>query len=222
MSAKANIKTKQSTNQVGTIPARGRGRPREFDREKGLIKAMRVFWSLGYEATSMADLREALGIKQASLYAAYGSKEELFREAVELYQQTDGIATSRALTGNLPTRAAVHAILQDAVNLFTKADAPRGCLLVLSTINCTAENRSVQEHLSSLREQTRKGIETRLRRGQRDGDVSKTAPVSAVAAFYTTVLHGLSIQARDGATRKALTQVVDCSMSAWDELTGGN
>ncbi len=183
---------------------------------------MRVFWSLGYEATSMADLREALGIKQASLYAAYGSKEELFREAVELYQQTDGMATSRALTGDLPTRAAVHAILQDAVNLFAKADAPRGCLLVLSTINCTAANRSVQEYLSSLREQTRKGIEARLRRGQRDGDVSKTAPVTAVAAFYTTVLHGLSIQARDGATRKALTQVVDCSMSAWDQLTGGN
>ncbi len=83
-------------------PARGRVRPREFDRKKDLVKAMRVFWSLGHEATSMADLRKALGIKQASLYAAYGSKEALFREVVELYRQTDGIATTSALSEDLP------------------------------------------------------------------------------------------------------------------------
>ena len=179
---------------------------------------MQVFWSLGYETTSMADLREALGIKQASLYAAYGSKEELFREAVALYQQTDGIATPRALAVEIPTREAIQSMLQDAVDMFTEADAPRGCLLVLSTINCTAENKGVQEHLSALREQTLLGIEARLRRGQREGDVAETAPVAVIAAFYTTVLHGLSIQARDGATRKILTQVVDCSMSVWDHL----
>ena len=169
----------------------------------------------------MANLREALGIKQASLYAAYGSKEALFREVVELYQQTDGIATPRALTGDLSTREAIQAMLQDAVNMFTAADAPRGCLLVLSTINCTVENIEVQKHLCSLREQTLANIEGRLRRGQREGEVSNSAAISAIAAFYTTVLHGLSIQARDGASRHVLTQVVDCSMAVWAQLTDG-
>ena len=151
--AKANMKTSQLSTESLPVPKRGRGRPREFDRAKGLRKAMQVFWSLGYEATSMADLREAFGIKQASLYAAYGSKEELFREAVALYQQTDGIATPRALAVEIPTREAIQSMLQDAVDMFTEADVPRGCLLVLSTINCTAENKGIQEHLSALREQ---------------------------------------------------------------------
>lgn len=216
------MKTKQSIIEGLPVPKRGRGRPREFDRAEGLRKAMQAFWSLGYEATSMADLREALGIKQASLYAAYGSKEELFREAVALYQQTDGITTPRALAADVPTRDAIETMLQDAIDMFTEADAPRGCLLVLSTMNCAVENKGVQEHLSSLREQTLRGIKARLRRGQREGDVAKAAPIAAIAAFYTTVLHGLSIQARDGATRKTLTQVVDCSMSAWDLLTSNN
>ena len=166
----------------------------------------------------MADLREALGINQASLYAAYGSKEDLFRETISLYLETDGVATSRALNGDLSTHDAVHAMLQDGVDMFTKNNAPRGCLLVLSTINCSAENKGVQDYLSSLRDQTRSDVETRLRRGQRDGDLAKNSPVSAMAAFYTTVLYGLSIQARDGATRKALTAIVNCAMSAWDSL----
>jgi len=168
----------------------------------------------------MADLRAALGINQASLYAAYGSKEALFRETVALYLKTDGIATARALASDLPARDAIHAMLQDGVDMFMADDATRGCLLVLSAINCTVENKGVQDYLSSLRDQTRVAIEARLRRGQREGEVSKTAPVKAVAAFYATVLHGLSIQARDGSSRKILTAVVKCSMDAWEQLVG--
>lgn len=214
------MKTIRSRKKNEPASDRGRGRPREFDRKQGLVQAMRVFWSLGYEATSMADLRNALRIKQASLYAAYGSKEELFREAVALYQQTDGITTSRALAANLSAREAIYTMLQDAVDVFTQPGAPGGCLVVLGTINCTVQNKGVQDHLSSLRRQTLKGIGDRLRRGQREGDVPNDAPVVDLAAFYATVLHGLSIQARDGASRKSLTHVVSCAMAAWDQLMG--
>ena len=166
----------------------------------------------------MADLRAALSINQASLYAAYGSKEALFRETVALYLNTDGAATARALAGDLPTRDAIHAMLQDGVDMFVADDAPRGCFLVLSAINCTIENKGVQDYLSSLRGQTRVSIEARLRQGQREGEVPTSAPVKAIAAFYATVLHGLSIQARDGSSRKILTDVVNCSMNAWHHL----
>lgn len=220
MSRVANIQTRRSINHDISTAIRGRGRPREFDREQGLRKAMQIFWSLGYEATSMADLRAALGINQASLYAAYGSKEELFREVVTLYRKTDGVATARALVSDLSTHDAIHAMLQDGVHLFTAHAASRGCLLVLSTINCTVENKGVQEYLSSLRKRTCVDIEARLRRGQREGDVAKNVPVKAIAAFYATVLHGLSIQARDGASRKILTEVVNTSMRAWNHLVG--
>lgn len=192
-----------------------RGRPREFDREAGLKQAMHVFWSHGYEATSMADLRAALGVTQASLYAAYGNKEALFREAVDLYRKTDGITTERALSGTGNTREAIHAMLQDAVNLFTSPGARGGCLVVLGTTNCTVENQHVHDYLRSLRTQTVSAILSRLERGRTEGDVSQTAPLSALAAYYATVLHGLSIQAKDGASANTLTEVVACTMASW-------
>src|ERR1700735_1867096 len=93
----ANIKIDRSTNNSGS-PRRDRGRPREFDRDQALGKAMHLFWSRGYDAISMADLRAELGLTQASLYAAFGSKEQLFRDAVELYRQTAGFSTTDALS----------------------------------------------------------------------------------------------------------------------------
>ena len=98
---------------------------------------MRIFWSLGYDATSMADLRAALGITQASLYAAFGSKEQLFREAVDLYRRTAGFNTARALTIDSSAREAIHAMLQAAVDAYTAPGAPGGCLVILGATNCT-------------------------------------------------------------------------------------
>ena len=215
----ANIQTKRSTNEAGRGVARGRGRPREFDRNEGLAKAMRVFWALGYEATSMAELRKALGVKQASLYAAYGSKEQIFREAVDLYQRTDGVTTARALNSDLTTREAIHAMLQDAIDVFTAESNPGGCLVVLGTMNCSVGNKAVQDHLTSLRRETLKSIKDRLRRGQREGDVARDASIADIAEYFATVLHGLSIQSRDGSSRRLLIRVVQSAMSAWDHLT---
>ena len=208
----------QIDRSISEETKRPRGRPREFDRDQALARAMHVFWRLGYEATSMADLRERLGLTQASLYAAFGSKEQLFREAVDLYRRTAGTTTLRALQEQPTARESMRAMLEDAARSFTKAGVPAGCLVVLGTMNCTAESKPVQDHLHALRLQTPKAIRDRLRRGQTEGDVPRGAPIEAMAHYYTTVLHGLSIQARDGASRKALMAVVDCAMAAWEGL----
>lgn len=201
-------------------PTQTRGRPREFDRNEALLKAMRVFWTLGYEAASMADLRTALGVTQASLYAAFGSKEELFREAVNVYRQTTGITTARALGTEPTARAAVEAMLRDAVEVFTADGSPSGCFVVLGAVNCTVKNRPVQEYLVSLRRETQQAVRARLERGRREGDVPKEAAAEAAAAFYTTVLHGLSIQARDGSSHAELMSVVDGAMASWPQIIG--
>jgi AcrR family transcriptional regulator len=202
------------------VAERARGRPREFDRDEALTQAMQVFWTLGYEAASMAELRSAMGITQASLYAAFGSKEKLFREAVDLYRKTAGTTTARALEEKPTARESIETMLRDAVKSFTTAGRPAGCLVVLGTMNCSPESKPVKDHLLAFRLHTPRAIAERIRRGQREGDVPANAPAGALAAYYTTVLHGLSIQARDGASRSILSSVVDCAMSVWEQMAG--
>ena len=217
---KANIKISRSTNGAES-PKRDRGRPREFDRGQALERAMRLFWSRGYDAISMADLRAELGITQASLYAAFGSKERLFQEAVGLYRQTAGFSTTAALATDANAGDAIRAMLQAAVNAFSAPDAPGGCLLILGATNCPVESKTVQDHLLSIRRQISQSILDRLKLGQRDGDVPKTAPVVALTAYFSTVLHGLALQSRDGASRKTLTEVVEIAMANWQQMVIG-
>jgi AcrR family transcriptional regulator len=213
----ANIKISRSINSAEN-PKRDRGRPREFDRERALQKAMHLFWSRGYDPISMADLRAELGITQASLYAAFGSKEQLFREAVDLYRRTAGFSTTDALATGVNAREAIHAMLQAAVDAFSASGAPGGCLLILGATNCAVENNAVWDHLLSIRRQISQSILERLKKGQCEGDVPKAAPIVALAAYYSTVLNGLALQSRDGASRKTLTQVVDFAMADWQQI----
>jgi AcrR family transcriptional regulator len=179
---------------------------------------MQLFWSLGYDSTSMADLRAGLGITQASLYAAFGSKEQLFREAIELYRRTTGISTTHALVGGTTARDAIHGMLQAAVDAFSAPGAPGGCLLILGATNCVLENKAVQDHLLFIRRQISQSISERLKKGQRDGDVPKAASTAALTAYYSTVLYGLALQSRDGTSRKTMTQVVELAMANWQQM----
>jgi AcrR family transcriptional regulator len=112
---------------------------------------MLVFWRLGYEAASMAELRSAMGITQASLYPAFGNKERLFREAVDLYRRTAGTTTARALEEKPTARESIDAMLRDAVDAFTSTGRPAGCHVVLGTMNCSPESKPVQEQLLAFR-----------------------------------------------------------------------
>jgi len=196
-----------------------RGRPRSFDREDALLRAMKVFWALGYEGATLTDLQEAMGgITAPSLYAAFGSKEGLFREAVELYSRTLGVPMMKALAEGATARASLEALLQAAVEAFCKPGAPRGCLLVLGAMNSMPANKSVQEYLRGLRARRQKVIQQRLQRGVAEGELPSGLDLSALASFYMTVLDGLAIQARDGASRKALKFAVRCAMAAWETV----
>lgn len=194
-----------------------RGRPRSFDRETALRRAMEVFWTLGYDGATLTDLLEAMGgITAPSLYAAFGSKQELFQEAVELHSRTLGLPMMKALAERPTARASLEALLQAAVEAFCKPGAPRGCLLVLGAINSKPANKSVQDHLRGLRARRHRVIRQRLQRGVAEGELPSGLDLGALASFYTTVVDGLAIQARDGTSRKALNFAVRCAIAAWD------
>ncbi|GGU98382.1 TetR/AcrR family transcriptional regulator [Streptomyces spectabilis] len=196
----------------------GRGRPRSFDRDMALRRAMEVFWEQGYEATSMTDLTTAMGIASPSLYAAFGSKERLFQEAVALYSTTEGAAMARAYTEVPTARGAVEAVLRENARAYTDRDRPTGCMIVLAATNCSPGNAPVRDHLATWRRSGAEMMADRLRRGVDEGELPATTDTEAVAAFYTTIIHGMSVQARDGATRTDLDKTVDRAMAAWETV----
>ncbi|WP_079042701.1 TetR/AcrR family transcriptional regulator [Streptomyces albus] len=150
----------------------GRGRPRAFDRDAALREAMCVFWRRGYEAASLAELTEAMGIRPPSLYAAFGSKEQLFREAVDLYMRTEGALTPRALDEAATAREGIHRALAGNACGYTEPGKPSGCMIVLAATNCTPEHAGVQELLADARCGTQRRFRDRLARGVAEGDVS--------------------------------------------------
>ncbi|QVQ24707.1 TetR/AcrR family transcriptional regulator [Achromobacter deleyi] len=195
-----------------------RGRPRNFDRAQALQKAMEVFWSKGYEGASLTDLTVAMGINSPSLYGAFGSKEGLFREAVELYRETEGGSARRALLAAPTARDAIQSMLLASAERFTAPGLPPGCMIVLGAPAGCVNHASVGNFLGDNRREMQSRILARLNSGASQGELPPGADLKGLAAFYTTVLHGMSIQARDGATRKTLQAVARQAMCAWDAL----
>jgi AcrR family transcriptional regulator len=180
-----------------------------------------VFWERGYEGTSISELTAAMGINAPSLYAAFGSKEELFCEAVKLYDTLEGSVTERALREAATARAAVEAMLRDNADVYTDPEKPSGCLIVLGATTWTPHNESVRDYLAGLRRQTLEAIRDRLKRGIADGDFPPHTDVDALAAYYNTVLEGLSIQARDGTSRRTMHAIIDVALAGWDSASWG-
>ncbi len=198
-----------------------RGRPRTFDPDTALQQATELFWERGYEGTTLSDLAEAMGIASASIYACFGSKADLFRQVMERYGTTYGGPPKRALSEHPTARAAVHAMLCATADQITRPDSPHYCMLVLAAPTGAVENHAVREFLADIRRSQFTAIKERLDHGVDDGYLTAPAErVDALARYYATVVQGLSVQARDGATREDLEAVINCAMAAWDPITG--
>lgn len=173
------------------------GRPREFDKQQALRKAMRLFWEHGYEGTSISALVSTLGIASARIYAAFGSKQQLFEEAVALYESAEGGFADRALA--LPDiHQAMAQMLEAAISTYTRVDEPRGCLVVSAASGVAPDNLGVQQWLAGRRRQRTESIISRLREARDQGQLPAETQVEALGHFYATFLHGISVQARDG------------------------
>lgn len=181
---------------------------------------MRVFRERGYDGATLSELQDAMGgLSPPSLYAAFGSKSGLFKEAVSAYLASVGRAGQSALDDSATAREGIEGVLRAHVEATTKPGDPRGCMLVLGALNCTAQESdgaAASDHLHELRLQTHRRIAARITRGIEERDVPPGTDAEGLAAFVTTVLHGLSVQARDGASRAALHGVVDQAMRVWD------
>jgi AcrR family transcriptional regulator len=179
---------------------------------------MELFWQRGFEGTSMADLTAAMEIGPPSLYAAFGSKERLFREAVEHYVESVGAAIWRAMTTADTAYGAVEGSLMATAAAFTRGDCPTGCLVVLSALHTNTATEALRAYLTDKREQNTRDLAQRLSEGIATGEIPSTADTVAIARFFVTVQQGMSIQARDGATRATLEAIARCALTAWQPL----
>ena len=194
-------------------PKRPRGRPRSFDRDKALEQAMEVFWKKGFEAASVSDLTGAMGINPPSLYAAFGDKETLFLEAIERYQARRG--ESCPYCEEPTARAAVEKLLLYMADELTSTDHPRGCLLQTAAATATESSAKLQAALTAKRMSARAMLRQRIERGIKEGDVPSGADAASLADFYGTIIAGMSMAARDGASRKSLLATVENAMRVW-------
>lgn len=191
-----------------------RGRPRGFDRDLALQKIMDVFWAKGYEAAQLNDLTAAIGITPPSFYAAFGSKEQAFREAVSLYVETAGSGSMRALNTGETAQQAIRAMLLASIDVALNAPQSNGCLLILGVMNCQAETEPLYDLLKGLRKETVERVRARLERGVADGDLPQTTDIATLACYYGAIMQAISMQARDGARRPELEALVGPSLTA--------
>lgn len=196
-----------------------RGRPRSFDRDDALHRAMMLFWEKGFQGTSMNELTAAMGINAPSLYAAFGSKDALYREAMALYEEGDGVELGRQIAEAPSARAAIETYLMRSAALFTRPGKPAGCMVVLSVIHGAGTSPQTSAALRDARAEAQAVIETRLRRAVEAGELPATCDPAGIASFYITVQQGMSIRARDGATLPELEAIAQSAMAAWEGLT---
>lgn len=159
----------------------------------------------------MSDLVAALGIASARIYKAFGSKEQLFREAIGHYEQQEGGFAERALR-NPEIQVAIREMLEQAVQLFARPDAPLGCMVVSATGALSDDHSLLSEWLMQQRTRRTQGIVERMQQAAEAGQLIAGTEAENLGNYYATVLHGLSVQARDGVSREALYRVVECSL----------
>jgi len=174
---------------------------------------MQVFWRQGYEGTSVSDLTRAMGVNPPSLYAAFGDKEQLYLEALGRYQQRRLERVAKWFDEEPTAKAAMRRLLTEAARELARSGTPRGSMLVLSMTQCAAE--SLQPELAQRRGRIRAILKARIDRGVREGDLSRGTDAEALTNFYSAVFQGMSLQARDGATRKSLLATAEAAMRAW-------
>jgi len=190
------------------------GRPREFDLDSALDRAVEVFWRQGYEATSLSDLTGAMGINKPSLYAAFGNKEELFKKALDLYERDKLAYMTEALKA--PTsRLMAERLLMGALEMQTSSCDPKGCLGVISAVACGPEASSIRECVIERQRSSREALIDRLDRYRSEGDLPADIEPEALARYLTALLQGLSVQAGAGASRGELKTLVDMALRTW-------
>ena len=189
------------------IERRPRGRPRSFDRDQALSAAALVFWRLGYEGASIAELTAAMGITPQSLYSAFHSKAALYRETLDWYRADLGVAVRDVLDSAPDAIAAIGGLLLRFARAYTRPDRPGGCMIASGALACAKENEAVADEVAGFRRAALALYRDRLTRAVAEGELKADTDPGALARYVATMIQGLSVQGHDGASEAELLVV---------------
>ncbi len=195
------------------------GRPRTFDRDVAITQALHLFWEHGFDATSLSQLKANIGggITAPSFYAAFGSKQALFKEVMERYLNTHGRVTESLFDTTLPPREAIELTLRRSAKMQCEPDHPKGCLVALGLLSaCSDESKAISQPLAQARSLNRAGIVACVERAIACGELPTTVVPSALATVFDSFMLGISVLARDGMRFDTIDEAVTQIMTLWD------
>ena len=190
-----------------SMPTRGRGRPSSFDWDAAHFKALEVFWRRGYEPASVTELCTAMGVNAPSLYAAFGSKSDLFLEAVSFYEERYWAAPARRFMEEKDFYLAVRNFFSEAAHILLSPDTPCGCMVVLAAVNISEQEEDVIRTVQQLRLATKDMFADKIRRAVKEGQLPEDTAVEPLAGAFNTFLEGMSLQVRNGLQAEELEEL---------------
>ncbi|EFE93851.1 TetR/AcrR family transcriptional regulator [Serratia odorifera] len=196
-----------------------RGRPKQFDRDQALDRALDLFWRHGYESTSLADLVEVTGAKAPTLYAEFGNKEGLFRAAVERYLSKYTTCTNQLLEQTLPIAEVVEAYVRSSAEVFTDPQTPSGCFMVCASAALSPASDDVAEMLRRKHHTQEASLKACFDRKVQQGELLAKTDTALLAKYIMCTIEGMSVQAREGASRDDLLRLVETLMMIWPRLS---
>lgn len=189
------------------------GRPRNFDPEKALEKALRVFWRRGYEGASLPELTKAMGINRPSMYATFGNKEQLFKKAVDRYCEEPTAQLAECLAA--PTvREVAERLMRGTAQRLASPKNPRGCLILQGALACGKESESIRRDLVARRAVRERAICDRFAQAKA-GELPQGVDPEDLARYVSTLMQGLAVQAASGATGEELLGIADVALRNW-------
>ncbi|WP_044177534.1 TetR/AcrR family transcriptional regulator [Phytobacter massiliensis] len=209
------------TSEVKNESKKSRGRPKVFDREAALDKAMTLFWQHGYEATSLADLVAATGAKAPTLYAEFHNKEGLFRAVLDRYvTRFASRHEAQLFDDEKPLLVALRDYFHAVASCFTSSETPAGCFLINTSTALAASSQEIARAIKARHAQQEQTLRHFLEQRQQRGEIPSQANLQELAQFLSCVLQGMSISAREGAGCDKLKQITATTLRLWPQLTG--
>ena len=194
------------------------GRPRTFDEEEALDRAVEVFWRHGYEGTTLGDLTAAMGVNKPSLYAVFGSKAELFRKVIHRYAERD-MAYARTALAEPTAFDVAEAFLRENAKALTRNDRPAGCLTIQGGLSCGRDNSAVSGFLAASRLAGEVALAGRFRTALAEGDLPPATDPDALARYIMVFSEGQAVHAAAGATLPQLLQTAEIALRAFPAPT---